>query len=247
MRPVENGAAYPPFHPGFALANPLYRLLLVCATSAFFGGATGAEAAQVPAWLQLHPGTLARVDIAPWRVDDEPEAALTETAASMQHDFTSDASRPPDIVFRPVGTPVRIVRVLPGGTVALVHGIGRAWEAYTRIDRLAPEVPAGTTLIAAGGFEGFSDFYPSLATPEHAADRLPTRSKMIAIGMGAAAYDPDSADLVRVHVRVLSGTLAGHTGWVPVTYTGLPASADSLASQPEKTCSCRVVTFDDTF
>ncbi len=206
-------------------------------------------APSLPNWLQLQPGTLARVDIAPWRVDDEPEAALTETAASMRHDFTSDASRPPDIVFKPVGTPVRIVRVLEGGTVALVHSVtaGSPWEAYTRIDRLAPEVPRGTPLIAAGGFEGFSDFYPSLGTPEHAADRLPTRSKMIAIGMGAAAYDPDSADLVRVHVRVVSGALAGRTGWVPVSYTGLPADASTMASQPEKTCSCRVVTFDDTF
>jgi hypothetical protein len=207
-----------------------------------------AQAAErVPGWLLLHPGTLARVDIAPWRVDDEPEAALTETAESMQHDFTSDASRPPDIVFRPVGTPVRIVRVLPGGTVALVHSVVGAWEAYARVDRLAPEVPAGTTLVAAGGFEGFSDFYPSLATPQRSAARLATGSKMIAIGMGAAAYDPDSADLVRVHVRVVTGALAGRTGWVPVSYTGLPAAADTLASQPEKTCSCRVVTFDDTF
>ncbi len=222
-------------------------LLCVIVVITALPGRTAASA--VPNWLQLQPGTLARVDIAPWRVDDEPEAALTETAASMEHDFTSDASRPPDIVFRPVGTPVRIVRVLEGGTVALVHSVGAGlpWEAYTRIDRLAPEVPRGTPLIAAGGFEGFSDFYPSLATPEHAADRLPTRSKMIAIGMGAAAYDPDSADLVRVHVRVVSGALAGRTGWVPVSYTGLPADASAMASQPEKTCSCRVVTFDDTF
>jgi len=227
--------------------NHLARLLV--AVALLTGATRVAQAAAVPPWLQLHAGTLARVDIAPWRVDDEPEAALTETAGSLQRDFTSDASRPPDIVFRPVGIPVRIVRVLPGGTVALVHSVGgsAAWEAYTRIDRLAPEVPRGTPLIAAGGFEGFSDFFPSLATPEHDADRLPTRSKMIALGMGAAPYDPDSSDLVRVHVRVVSGALAGRTGWVPVSYTGLPADAASVASQPEKTCSCRVVTFDDTF
>ena len=233
---------------GPALAGPLHRLTFFFATLALALGAAPASAATIPVWLRLHPGTLARVDIAPWRVDDEPEAALTETAGSLQRDFTSDASRPADIVFRPVGTPVRIVRVLAGGTIALVHSVtGSPWQAYTRIDRLAPEIPAGTPLVAAGGFEGYSDFYPTLATAQHAAGRLATRSKMVAIGMGAGVYDPNTSDLVRVHVRVLTGVLAGHTGWVPVSYTGLPAAAATLASQPEKTCSCRVVTFDDTF
>ena len=195
----------------------------------------------------LAPGNVARVDIAPWRVDDEPEAALTESAGSMRRDFTGDASRPPDIVFRPAGVRVRIESVLPGGTIAKVHGLGERWEAFTRVDRLVPEVPVGTELIAAGGFEGFSDFYRSLATRQKNAERLATRSRMIALGTGAASYDPDSSDLVRVHVRVTSGDLRGREGWVAVSYTGLPASAATLASQAEKTCSCRVITFDDTF
>jgi hypothetical protein len=212
------------------------------------GPAQSSPRASAPPWLELRPGTLARVDIAPWRVSDEPEAALAQSAASMARDFTADASRPPDIVFRPVGTRVRVERVLPSGAVARVHGVGERWEAFTRVDRLVPEIPPGTTLVAAGGFEGFSDFYPALATPEKDADRLPTRSRMIALAMNAAPYDPDSADLVRVHVRVTSGTLAGREGFVAVAYTGLPAGADAtLGSQAEKTCSCRVVTFDDTF
>ncbi len=196
----------------------------------------------------MHAGTIARVDIAPWRVSDEPEAALTATAASMARDFTADASRPPDIVFRPIGTRVRVERVLDGGTVARVHGVNARWEAFTRVDRLVPEIPPGTTLVAAGGFEGFSDFYPALQTPEKDAERLPTRSRMIALGMDAAPYDPDSADLVRVRVRVVSGALKGREGFVAVAYTGLPATAEAmLGSQAEKTCSCRVVTFDDRF
>jgi hypothetical protein len=206
------------------------------------------DASILPPWLRLQPGTFARVDIAPWRVEDEPEAALTESASSMARDFTGDATRPPDIVFKPVGVRVRIVRVERGGTIALVHGVGERWQAYSRIDRLIPEIPVGTALVAAGGFEGFSDFYASLSTPERAASRLPTRSRMVALGLGAAPYDPDSADLVRVRVRVLSGERAGSEGWVAVTYTGLPAGPGSrLGSQAEKTCSCRVITFDDTF
>jgi hypothetical protein len=190
---------------------------------------------------------VARVDLAPWLVDGESEAALTESAASLERDFSADASRPPDIVFRPVGVLVRVERVLPGGTIAFVHGAGVRWEAYTRVDRLVPEIPIGTTLVAAGGFEGFSDFYPSLRTPKRSAERLPTGSRMIVLGSGAAGYDPDTDDLVRVHVRVTNGELAGREGWVAVAYTGVPADAAMLGSQAEKTCSCRVVTFDDTF
>ncbi len=228
------------------------KFAALAATAATFSsmlavGADAGPASSVPGWLHLQPGTIARVDIAPWHVEDEPEAALTETAESMRHDFTGDASRPPDIVFEPVGVRVRVERVLPGGTVALVHGAGKRWEAYARVDRLVPEVPPGTQLVAAGGFEGFSDFYASLTTPQKKAARLATRSRMVALGTGAAAYDPDSADLVRVRVRVTSGELAGREGWVAVSYTGLPARAATLASQAEKTCSCRVITFDDTF
>ena len=194
----------------------------------------------------MRPGILARVDIAPWQVDGESEAALTESAGSMAHDFTADSSRPPDIVYRPAGVIVRVERILPGGTVARVHGLGR-WEAYTRVDRLVPEIPAGTTLVAAGGFEGFSDFYRSLKTLKRSAERLSTRSRMVALGVGAAPYDPDTDDLVRVHVRVTTGELAGREGWVAVAYTGLPADVATLGSQAEKTCACRVITFDDKF
>jgi len=213
--------------PGAALARP-----------------AAAPAAAAPGWLALRPGTLGRVDIAPWLVSDEPEAALTASAASIARDFTTHAERPGDVVFEPIGVRIRVLRVLPGGRIALVHGRDARFVAYTLIARLVPDVPAGTVLRAAGGFQGFSDFFPTLATPYKAATRLATGSALVALAMGAGPYDPDTSDLVRVRVRVLAGALRGRTGWVAVAYTGLPAARlPPSAAVAEKACACRIVEF----
>jgi hypothetical protein len=203
-----------------------------------------AQAAGLPAWLALDPGTTARVDIAPWLDADEPEAAITQSAASLLRDFSADASRPDDIVYEPVGIRVRVVKVTAAGKLAMVHGISSHFEGFAPLDRLIPEIPAGTLLIAAGGFGGFADFYPEIGTREKVADRVPTGSRLVAIGTGVAPYDPDSADLVRVHVRVLDGNLRGRTGWVAVAYTGLPTrTVPAGAEVAEKACGCRLIQF----
>jgi len=51
--------------------------MAACAAAAL-GLGSGAAAAQRPAWLTPRSGSEARVEIAPWLVWDEPEAALTE-------------------------------------------------------------------------------------------------------------------------------------------------------------------------
>ncbi len=197
-----------------------------------------------PAWLALRPGTLARVDIAPWLYSDEPEAALTESAASIARDFSKHAERPEDVVYQPIGARVSVVRVLPGGRIVRVRGRDARFEAYTLVARLVPDVPPGTPLRAAGGFQGFSDFFATAATPYKAATRLETGSALVALGMGAGPYDPDTSDLVRVHVRVVSGALRGRTGWVAVVYTGLPvARLSPSAAIAEQACTCRIVEF----
>jgi len=197
-----------------------------------------------PAWLALAPGTLARVDIAPWLDSDEPEAALTESATSISRDFTTHAERPADVVFQPIGVRVRIARVLPGGQIAYVRGRDRAFGGYTLVSRLLPEVPPGTALHAAGGFQGYADFFPTVATPYKRALRLATRSALVAIETGAGPFDPDTADLVRVRVRVLSGDLRGRTGWVAVAYTGIPRSRlPQTAAVVERACGCRLLAF----
>jgi hypothetical protein len=198
-----------------------------------------------PAWLVPGPGTIARVDIAPWEVADEPEAALTDSAASISHDFTADAERPGDVHYESVGVLVRIERVMPSGPVALVHGVEKRWQAYARIERLVPNVPPGTLLVAAGGFEGFADFYTRLDTLEARAGRLATGSRLVALGTGVAPYDPDSPGLVRLHVRVTSGSRRGSSGWIPVGYTGLPVARLSAdADVTERACSCRLIAFN---
>lgn len=198
----------------------------------------------IPNWLALAPGTFARVDVAPWLVSDEPEAALTESAATIERDFTSSAQRPGDVVFEPIGVRVRILRVLPGGRVAFVRGRDVRFDAYTLVERLIPDVPTGTILRAAGGFQGFSDFFATVATPYKKAQRLATGSKLVALGTGAGPYDPDTSDLVRVRVRVLSGALRGRAGWVAVVYTGLPqARMPRTATVAEHACGCRIVEF----
>ena len=61
-----------------------------------------------------------------------------------------------------------------------------------------------------------------------------------------ARLDPDSADLVRVRVRVLDGTLRGRTGWVAVAYTGIPVDRlPATAQVAEKACRCRLVQFEN--
>ncbi len=207
--------------------------------------AEGARAATVvPAWLALHAGTIARVDIAPWIVSDEPEAALTESPGSVARNFSDDASRPGDVLYEPIGVRVRVLRLTDGGRIALVHGIGARFAGFAPLARLVPEIPAGTALVVAGGFEGFADFYSALGTPEKRAAPIATGSRLVALEIGAAPYDPDSADLVRVRVRVLDGNLRGRTGWISVAYTGIPAgSLPATAQVAEKACRCRLVQF----
>jgi hypothetical protein len=198
-----------------------------------------------PAWLTIRAGTIARIDIAPWDDSDEPEAALTVSAASLARNFSDDATRPDDIVYQPVGVRVRVVRLGPNGAVALVHGFAARFQGYSPVARLIPEIPAGTRLLAAGGFGGFADFYPTLDTPEKRAGRVATGTQLLALGLGVAPYDPDSADLVRVRVRVLDGDLRGSVGWVAVAYTGLPEThVPPSADVAEKACRCRLVQFE---
>jgi len=210
-------------------------------TFALFGAAT--DARTLPPWLSLVAGTTARVDIAPWLVSDEPEAALTESPQSLERNFSDDAARPGDVFYRPIGVRVRIVHLDSDGRTALVHGVGDRFEAYAPIERLVPEIPAGTILIAAGGFGGFADFYPTLRTPQNRAGRIATGSRLVALATGVAPYDPDSADLVRVRVRALDGNLRGHTGWLAIGYTGLPETQNQRSDVAERACGCRLVHF----
>jgi hypothetical protein len=198
-----------------------------------------------PSWLEARPGTLARVDIAPWFDSDEPEAALTASMDSSARDFTVDAQRPMDVLYEPVGVLVRIVRVFPRPGVAAVHGVRSRWNAFARILRLVPVVPRGTRLVAAGGFGGFSDLYPALSTKAPSAERLATGSGLVALGEDVAPYDPESADLVRLRVRVISGDLRGRSGWIAPAYTGLPlARTAPQASPAERACRCRLLQFE---
>ncbi|GAC1400171.1 MAG: hypothetical protein NVSMB59_21870 [Vulcanimicrobiaceae bacterium] len=203
-----------------------------------------AHANALPAWLALRPGTVARVDLAPWATADEPEASLAASAASFAGDPSSDTTRPGDVVYEPVGVRVRVVRVFPQTHLALVHGIDRRFQAFARVERLVPVVPPGTRLRAAGGFGGFADFYATLATPNARAERLATGSELVALEQDAAPFDAASADLVRVRARVLTGDLRGRTGWVAVAFTGLPqAAAHAGAEVAEHACACRLVQF----
>jgi hypothetical protein len=228
------------------------RVLAACAAVAIAGPfaaalPAAAMAGELPDWLALRPGTVAWVDIAPWPAADEPEAALTEAPESIERDFTADLGRPNDIVYEPVGVRVRIVRLLDGDRVAFVRGVGADWRAYTLVERAYPNVPAGTALRAAGGFAGFADFYPRLDTREAAAGQVATGTDLVALGMGAAPYDPGTSDLIRVRVRVLSGPLRGQTGWIPVGFTGLPrAVVPASAENAAKVCLCRILRFGST-
>jgi hypothetical protein len=202
-------------------------------------------ATALPGWLALRAGTYGRVDLAPWPTDDEPEAALTAEADSLDRDFTADLGRPNDVVYEPVGVRVRIVRVLEGGRIALVRGSGATWQAYAPVDRIVPEVPAGTLLRAAGGFEGFADFFPAADTLGPAAGRIETGTPLVALAIGAARNPAAGSDLVRIRVRVLAGAARGRTGWIPAAFTGLPVRTVSPdAETAAKACRCRILRFE---
>ncbi|MDQ2857179.1 MAG: hypothetical protein M3R53_00835, partial [Candidatus Eremiobacteraeota bacterium] len=155
-----------------------------------------------------------------------------------------------DVVYKPIGVRVLIVRVLAGrGTapvrsVVLVRGVHAPWQAYAPLDRLVPEVPSGTKLAVAGGFGGAADFYTQLAPVTGSPAQIPTGTRLAALQTGAAPFDPGNSDLVRIHVRVLSGSRRGRTGWIAVAYTGLPVQRVARgASLTAKACSCRLVHF----
>ena len=214
-------------------------------TTAFTVSLVPVAASAEPAWLDLGPGTIARVDEAPWPVFDEPEAALTASAVSLERDFTADLARPNDVLYEPVGARVRVLRVLPGKGIAYVRALAAPWTAYAPVDRLFPEVPPGTLLRVAGGFAGYADFFPRLGTPLRHAGGLATGTEVSVLGMGAAPYDPESSDLVRLDVRVLTGSERGRTGWVAAGFTGLPLDrVPATADRASKACSCRILRFD---
>ena len=203
-----------------------------------------AGAAPRPPWLVLRPGTVVRVGIAPWNAAGEPEAGLTQSAASLRVDFTATGARPGDVVYEPVGVRARVVRIAAGGIV-LVHGIGSRWQAFALVDRLVPEVPPGTHLRVAGGFGGFADFYPALDTPHRSAQQIATGTQLVALALRVAPYDADTADLVRVLVRVVAGPSKAREGYVAVGYTGLFARRLSANASPsDRACSCLALTFD---
>ncbi len=208
-----------------------------------FPGASRAD--PPPAWLAPRPGTAARVEIAPWLVSDEPEAALTEGPASSLRDFTADPTRPEDVVYEPIGVRVRLVRLAGNGRVALVHAVGARWQAFAPLDRLVPEIPAGAKLRVAGGFGGFAEFYPALDTPRERALQIATGSDVLALRTGVAPYDRGQPAFVRVRVRVASGDLRGRTGWIGTAYVGAAAARiPAGAPTTEKVCSCLLVQFD---
>jgi hypothetical protein len=231
------------------LASAMRLAAFASALATFVDGATtvaqqtGTPAG--PAWLRLAAGTAARVDVAPWPVYDEPEAALTGSAASLERDFTADLARPNDVVYEPAGVRVRLVRVLAGNRIALVRAMAGDWVAYAPLDRVVPEVPAGTRLRVAGGFGGFADFSPALDAPEAQARPLATGTGLVALGMGTATAAGGDSDLVRVHVRVLAGPERGRTGWIPAAFTGIPlASPPPQSEEAVRACLCRLVRFE---
>lgn len=222
-----------------------FALASECAGATTPLGAVPMRTRDVPGWLTPRSGTIARVDIAPWLDSDEPEAALTASPTSLRRDFSADASRPSDIVYRPVGVRVRIDRIF-AGKIARVRGDDGSWIAYAPLARLIPEIPAGTRLRTAGGFGGFADFYPTLQTAQGSAEQLATGTPLVALGIDAAPYDSGTSDLVRVRVRIAGGARQGTIGWLPVGYTGLPLdAAPKTAAVAEQACRCRLAAFDD--
>jgi len=199
----------------------------------------------LPAWLTLHPGTLARVDAAPWFDSDEPEAALTQSAASLTRDFGADGTRPSDVAYAPVGVTVRIIRLV-NRSVAAVRRPGVAGNLYAPVARLIPEIPAGTRARAGGGFGGAAQLFASLAASGPSRD-LPTGTALAVLGTGVAAFDPNASDFVRARVRIESGALRGTTGWMTVAYLGIPSRLRSPGnSLVEDACGCRLALFEET-
>ncbi len=224
------------------MRNPQLAFAAACVGLVATALPLGARAA-LPPWLALRPGTLARVDAAPWLDADEPEAALTESAASLARDFGSDASRPSDVAYAPIGTLVRVVG-FASANVARVRIVGARGDAFAPIDRLAPQIPPGTRLRAAGGFGGAADFFPSLAAGAIPRE-IATGTSLVALGTGVANFDANAGDFVRTRVRIDAGPLRGSSGWIVVKYVGVPSRERSSGNAlVERACDCRLAIFE---
>ncbi len=220
----------------------MHRSTLILSAALGLGLVSIPASAQTPGWLTLEPGQIARVGAAPWPVGDAPEAALSgseDTAKVAAEDY---ATRPADAIHESIGVRVTIERIY-NDKVVRVRLDGVAWTAYTRIDRLVPEIPPGTRLVVSGGFGNYADFYPALDTPAAQAKHVATGTPLVALEVGIARYDPQSSDFVRVRVTVRGGPLKGRTGWIPVPYTGVPAPNGNPSSTAERACRCRLVEF----
>jgi hypothetical protein len=196
----------------------------------------------IPPWLAVRPGRMALVAEAPWPMGDEPEAALTGSFRSSRIAPDDQAARPKDAVGAAIGIAVAIERLV-SPEVARVRPVGEYPPAYVRLDRLVPEVPAGTRLVVAGGFGNEAAFYAKLEAPVEKAGSLATGTPLTALGMGTAPYDPDGSDFVRIRVLVRGGAFRGRHGWLPAAYAGLPRPGGPFASTAERACRCRILEF----
>ena len=215
-------------------AAPALALVLILAGSA-------ARADVDVSWLETRAGQTALVGAASWPMTD-PEAALTKTEPSAAIDPDDYSARPADAIHQPIGLRVVIRQVYLDG-VALVRPVGVDWDAYARLDQLVPEVPAATHIVVAGGFGNAADFFPHLDTPQAGAEQLPTGTRVVALGMGVAPYDPSGTGFIRVKVLVVSGPAKNRTGWIPVGFTGLADPTGAPADTAERACRCRLLEF----
>lgn len=192
-----------------------------------------------PRWLILRPGVAAMVDVAPW--DDDKHAALA--AQSRDYKPYADGYGPPErprsAMLYPIGTRVTVVAVY--GKIVKVRTM-RGRIAFTASGRLVPIVPPNTELRAAGGYDDYAHFYPTLSTTEERADHLPSGSHLVSLGMAVGKPEPYHKDIVRVRVRVTSGTFAGRIGWILPGGTGIP-TAPVNGIEVNGACGCYPVLF----
>jgi hypothetical protein len=200
------------------------------------------SASALPPWLAPAPGRYAYVAEAPWPMGDHPEAALTFSLRTARPEPDDQTARPADAVGAPIGVRATFVD-LASASVARLRVDGVTHDAFARLDRLVPPVPPGTHLVVAGGFGYESLFYPALDAPLEQARSLVTGTRLVALEIGVAPYDPDGMDFIRIHVRVTAGARRGQTGWLPAAYAGLSRPQGPRASTVERACRCRIIEF----
>ena len=202
------------------------------------------NSATLPAFLQLHDCSEARVDVSPW--PGSSYGAVVGRLADLvaYQDINASLREPSSALHVPVGTVVIIRQTVWHDSVTRIVAVSakdRTFSGFTMLGRLVPVAPASTMFTIASDDNANGE--PLFDGPNGSAKaHLPSFTKVSTDGSWAVRnVDANSTNWVLAHIRVQSGgEHAGKTGWVRGVSLGFPTTASDRFAP----CRCYINTFE---